>query len=138
VSVSPFTKFGSGQRSYGADAAKYAPGPFGMLGMLKLKKAKTEMGVTLRLIDTSTAEIVVSVKGDVVSKKGGGLTVGGFDKVAGGADFSMSSDDYKASAIGEAQEKACQQVVQAQSRPCSQKCRRSSNGQPLKDRELYL
>jgi curli biogenesis system outer membrane secretion channel CsgG len=107
------TKFGSGQKSYGAGAAKYVPGPFGMLGMLSFKKAKTEVGVTLRLIDTSTGEIVLSVKGNGLSKKGGGVTVSGFGKVAGGAEFSMASDDYKSSAIGEAQEKACQQVLQA-------------------------
>jgi curli biogenesis system outer membrane secretion channel CsgG len=103
------TKFGSEQKNYGAGAAGAALGPIGMLGF---KKAKTEVGLTARVIDVSTGEIVVSARGEGLSKKGGGLSVGGLGKLAGGASFSMASDDYRASAIGEAQEKACQQLVQ--------------------------
>jgi curli biogenesis system outer membrane secretion channel CsgG len=103
------TRFGSEQKSYGAGAAGAALGPIGMLGF---KKAKTEVGLTVRVIEVSTGEIVAGAKGEGISKKGGGLSVGGFGKLAGGASFSMASDDYKASAIGEAQEKACQQLLQ--------------------------
>ncbi len=64
------------------------------------------------MIDATTGEILVSAKGEGVSKKGGGLSVGGLGG-GGGAGFSMSSSDYKDSAIGEAQEEACTLLVQA-------------------------
>ena len=53
---------------------------------------------------------VYTATGNGVSKKGGGLTVGGAGG-GGGAGFSMSSSDYKASAIGEAQAAACKELV---------------------------
>ena len=101
------TKFGGEEKNYGT-------GGFGghKIGGLGLKKSKTEVTLTARLIDASTGEILMSAKGEGVSKKGGGLKVGagGF---GGGAGFSMGSSDYKASAIGEAQEMATQALVAA-------------------------
>jgi curli biogenesis system outer membrane secretion channel CsgG len=104
------TRFGTEEKNYGAGAAKYALGPVGMLGF---KKAKTQVGLTARVIDASTGEILISATAAGLSKKGGGLSAGGFGKLAGGASFSMASEDYKTSAIGEAQEKACQELVAA-------------------------
>ena len=101
------TKFGGEEKSYGGGGLVG-----GKLGGLGLKKAKTEVGLTARMIDTTTGEILLSAKGLGVSKKGGGLAVGGLGK-GGGAGFSMSSSDYKASAIGEAQEAACKELVLA-------------------------
>jgi curli biogenesis system outer membrane secretion channel CsgG len=94
------TKFGGEEKNYGGGGLVG-----GKLGGLGLKKAKTEVSLTARMIDTTTGEILLSAKGEGVSKKGGGLKVGagGF---GGAAGFSMSSSDYKASAIGEAQEAA--------------------------------
>ena len=103
------TRFGSEEKKYGGGAYSLLPGP---LGKMSLKKAKTEVGLTARVINASTGEILISAKGEGVSKKGGGLSAGGFSKLAGGASFSMATEDYKMSAIGEAQEKACQQLVQ--------------------------
>ena len=104
------TRFGSEEKNYGAGAAAaFVPGPRGKFGF---KKAKTEVGLTARVIDASTGEILISATAAGLSKKGGGLSAGGFGKMAG-ASFSMASEDYKASAIGEAQEKACQQLVAA-------------------------
>jgi curli biogenesis system outer membrane secretion channel CsgG len=99
------TKFGGEEKNYGG-------GAFGTskIGGLGLKKAKTEVSLTARLIDTSTGEVIVSATGNGVSKKGGGLSVGGAGG-GGGAGFSMSSSDYKASAIGEAQAAACKELV---------------------------
>jgi curli biogenesis system outer membrane secretion channel CsgG len=101
------TKFGGEEKTYGG--AGIGGGKIGGLG---LKKAKTEVQLTARLIDTTTGEILVSAKGLGESKKGGGLAVGGGGMTRGAA-FSMSSSDYKASAIGEAQEAACKQLVLA-------------------------
>ena len=101
------TKFGGEEKNYGGGMLGR-----GKLGGLGLKKAKTEVTLTARLIDATTGEILMSAKGEGVSKKGGGLKVGagGF---GGGGGFSMGSSDYKASAIGEAQEMATQLLVAA-------------------------
>jgi curli biogenesis system outer membrane secretion channel CsgG len=101
------TKFGGEEKNYGG--AGLIKGKFGGLG---LKKAKTEVTLTARMIDATTGEILISAKGEGISKKGGGLAIGGAGG-GGGAGFSMSSSDYKASAIGEAQEMACNQLVTA-------------------------
>lgn len=103
------TKFGSEQKNYGAGMAGAALGP---VGMLKLKKAKTEVEITARLIDTTTGEILLSANGSGLSKKGGGI---GFalPRTPGMAGVDMASDDYRSSAIGEAQDIACTQVVDA-------------------------
>ena len=103
------TKFGTEQKNYSAGAAGAMLGPVGMLGF---KKAKTEVGLSLRVIDTSTGEIVLSATGEGLSKKGGGVSVNNLGKMAGGMGFSMTSEDYRSSAIGEAQEKACSQIMQ--------------------------
>jgi curli biogenesis system outer membrane secretion channel CsgG len=99
------TKFGGEEKNYGGGA--FGGGKIGGLG---LKKAKTYVTLTARLIDTSTGEVVFSAKGEGLSTKGGGIKVGGAGG-GGGAGFSMGSSNYKESAIGEAQEMACKQLV---------------------------
>jgi len=99
------TKFGGEEKNYGGGGLLK-----GKLGGLGLKKAKTEVTLTARMIDTTTGEILLSAKGEGESKKGGGLKVGALGG-GGGAGFSMSSSDYKASAIGEAQEMATKDLV---------------------------
>ncbi len=101
------TKFGGEEKNYGGGLLGR-----GKLGGLGLKKAKTEVSVTARMIDATTGEILMSTKGEGVSKKGGGIKIGA-GGLGGGAGFSMGSSDYKASAIGEAQEMATQLLVAA-------------------------
>jgi curli biogenesis system outer membrane secretion channel CsgG len=92
------TKFGTEQKQGGASVKGIGIGG---------GKAKTEVYLTARLIDTTTGEIMLSAKGMGESKKGGGLAVSkaGFGSVGGG------STEFKNSAIGEAQEKACIDLV---------------------------
>jgi curli biogenesis system outer membrane secretion channel CsgG len=71
-----------------------------------LGKAKTEVAVTARLIDTTTGEVVLAAKGEGLSKKGGGFA---FSK--GGLGYGQETSDFKASAIGEAQEAAVKALV---------------------------
>ena len=101
------TKFGGEEKNYGGGMLGR-----GKLGGLGLKKAKTEVSITARMIDATTGEILMSTKGEGVSKKGGGLKVGA-GSFGGAGGFSMSSSDYKSSAIGEAQEAATQALVAA-------------------------
>jgi curli biogenesis system outer membrane secretion channel CsgG len=101
------TKFGGEEKSYGGGGLVG-----GKIGGLGLKKAKTYVTLTARMIDATTGEILVSAKGEGLSNKGGGIKVGGAGG-GGGAGFSMGSSDYKDSAIGEAQEMACKLLVEA-------------------------
>ena len=100
------TKFGGEEKNYGGGGLIK-----GKLGGLGLKKAKTEVNLTARMIDATTGEVLISAKGEGVSTKGGGLKAGAGAFGFGGAGFSMSSSDYKASAIGEAQEAATKDLV---------------------------
>jgi curli biogenesis system outer membrane secretion channel CsgG len=72
-----------------------------------LGKAKTEVGLTARMIDTTTGEVLLSAKGIGVSKKGGGMSFG----KSGLGSFGKNTSDFKESAIGEAQEAACKELV---------------------------
>ena len=63
------TKFGGGRRRGGG-----VPGQGHRRSALK--KAKTEVNLTARMIDTTTGEILVSAKGEGVSNKGGGFNFG--------------------------------------------------------------
>jgi curli biogenesis system outer membrane secretion channel CsgG len=103
------TKFGSETKNYGAGAMGAAFGPIGMLG---LKKAKTEVELTARLIDTTTGEIVVSAQGHGLSKKGGGVTVAAAQGMGGGA-AATGSHGAENLALSEAQEMATAEVVRA-------------------------
>jgi curli biogenesis system outer membrane secretion channel CsgG len=101
------TKFATSDKKYGGGGLIG-----GKLGGIGIKKAKSEVTLTARMVDATTGEILISAKGEGVSNKGGGLTVGGLGG-GGGAAFSMGSSEYKASALGEAQEQACKLLVEA-------------------------
>ena len=86
------TKFGGEQNDKGGSLKGIHVG---------LGKHKTEVEVSARLIDTTTGEVLAAAKGHGESKKGGGFA---FRK--GGAGYGQEQSDFKASAIGEAQEMA--------------------------------
>ena len=79
---------------------------------MNFKKAKTEVGLTARLIDTTTGEVVLSATGAGLSKKGGGVGLN-LGAQASAAGLDMAGADYRASAIGEAQDLACAELVTA-------------------------
>jgi curli biogenesis system outer membrane secretion channel CsgG len=93
------TKFGSEKKSTG--------GSFKGVG-LGVGKAKTEVGLTVRVIDATTGEILISAKGLGTSKKGGG-----FAFAKGGTSFGTGSSEFRESAIGEAQAMAAAEIVKA-------------------------
>jgi curli biogenesis system outer membrane secretion channel CsgG len=99
------TKFGGEEKHYGGGGLVG-----GKIGGLGLKKAKTYVTLTARMIDATTGEVLISAKGEGLSTKGGGLAVGGAGG-GGGAGFAMGTSNYKDSAIGEAQEQATQKLV---------------------------
>ena len=69
-------------------------------------KAKTEVSLTARVVDATTGEALIGAKGLGQSKKGGGFS---FSK--GGTAFGNDNTEFRASAIGEAQEAACKALV---------------------------
>ncbi len=73
---------------------------------LGLGKHKTEVEVSARLVDTTTGEVLAAAKGHGESKKGGKFA---FSK--GGTGYGQSQSDFKASAIGEAQEMAASDLA---------------------------
>jgi len=92
------TKFGGEQKGQGGHIKGIGVG---------LGKAKTEVTVTARMVDTTTGEVLLSAKGEGVSKKGGGFS---FSK-SGLGGYGQNTSDFKESAIGEAQEAACKALV---------------------------
>jgi curli biogenesis system outer membrane secretion channel CsgG len=92
------TKFSAGEKKDVGASVKGVRLGFG--------KAKSEVELTARIIDATTAEVLVAAKGKGTSGKGGGLSFG-----KGGTAFDMDSSNYRESAIGEAQEKACTELV---------------------------
>jgi curli biogenesis system outer membrane secretion channel CsgG len=70
------------------------------------KKTKSEINLTARIIDITSGEIVASVKGHGESSKGGGFS---FSK--GGTAIGTNSEEWRASGLGDAQERACNDFV---------------------------
>lgn len=68
--------------------------------------AKAEVNLTARLIDTSTSEILASIKAEGSSKKGTALNLS-----KGGTGLNIHSSEFRESALGDAQEKACVDAV---------------------------
>jgi curli biogenesis system outer membrane secretion channel CsgG len=69
-------------------------------------RGKAEVKLTARLVNTSTGEVVASATGEGSSSKMTGVSFG-----KGGVAMDMGSGEYRDSALGEAQAKACQDVV---------------------------
>jgi curli biogenesis system outer membrane secretion channel CsgG len=114
VIVGDITQFGRDDQSknIGAMAGKWGSG-FG-LGHVGTHKAKAEVAITARLIDTNTGEILASATGKGESQRsgtdllGGGAGTGGFG--AGGAG--MNSSNFAQTIIGEATTAAVTQLAQ--------------------------
>jgi len=108
------TQFHTSDRRFGGGVAgTVAKSMLGPIGGLSFRKVKHEVKLTARLIDTTTGEVLVSVMGEGKSNKGQGAAVDMTEGGGGGVSFSMTSEDYKASGIAEAQEKATTALVQA-------------------------
>jgi curli biogenesis system outer membrane secretion channel CsgG len=92
------TKFGGEQKDKAASFKGIRVGKGGN---------KQQVTVTARLVDTTTGEVVLAAKGEGTSNKGGGFAFG----KSGLGSYGQETSDFKASAIGEAQEAACKALV---------------------------
>ena len=100
------TKFGFEQHEVGGFATAVAT-----FGMLKVKRHKTEVKLTARVIDVATGEIVAAFDGEGESDKGGGISVLGMGS-GGGGGGSAENKNFKETAIGEATERAVQSLTE--------------------------
>jgi curli biogenesis system outer membrane secretion channel CsgG len=105
VLAGAITKFGSDDKTIGG--AGIVRGPIGALG---LSKKKTIVEITAQVLDASTGEIILSVVGRGVSRKGGGLVVGGVVSGVAGVGGSVNTN-IKETAIGEAMQLAAQDLA---------------------------
>ena len=103
IIVGSITKFGRDDKSTSVGGVGFGRGPFG-LGGAKVKQAKAVCGITARLVDTTTGEILAAVTGDGESKRSGTslLGAGGGSGGGGGGFFDMSSSNFAETIIGEA------------------------------------
>jgi curli biogenesis system outer membrane secretion channel CsgG len=109
--VGSITKFGTENRNVGVGGGAFGGGRFG-LGKVGTSKGKATVALTVRMIDTSTGEILISAKGQAESSRSGLLLGGGGGAGAGGAgSVEMGSSDFRETILGEATEKAVTQVA---------------------------
>ena len=97
------TQFGSDDKSTGLGGFGRTFGGFGM-GNVKIKNAKAVVGVSARIIDVNTAEILAAVTGKGESQRKGAALAGaggsGWD--AGGGGIDMGNSNFRETIIGEA------------------------------------
>jgi len=70
--------------------------------------AKAQVNLTARMVDTTTGEVVMSTKGEGTSTKATGLSAS-----KGSTGINMGSSEFRDSALGDAQERACKELVKA-------------------------
>jgi curli biogenesis system outer membrane secretion channel CsgG len=102
--VGSITKFGTENNKKGVGGGAFGGGKFG-IGSVGMSKGKATVAITARIIDTSTGEIMVSKKGEGISKRSGLLLGGGGGGGAGGfGGIEMGSSDFRETVLGEATE----------------------------------
>jgi len=103
IIVGSITKFGRDDKSTSLGGVGFGRGPFG-LGGAKVKSAKAVCGISARLVDTSTGEILAAVTGNGESKRSGTSLIGaGAGSGGGGGGFvDMSSSNFAETILGEA------------------------------------
>ena len=103
IIVGSITKFGRDDHSTGVGGFGVGRGPFG-IGGAKVKSSKAVCGISARLVDTTTGEILAAVTGDGESKRSGTslLGAGGGSGGAGGGFLDMTSSNFAETILGEA------------------------------------
>lgn len=100
--VGSVTKFGGEQKNLGGAAAAITSKIF--LGGFGIKKTLANVGLSVRLVDSTTGEILASVRGEGQSKRKGvllGGLAGGAGGIGGGG-IDMGSSGFQETILGEA------------------------------------
>ncbi len=111
IIIGSVTKFGRDDHSVGGGAVGAVTGHFGLGGARK-NDAKAVCGISARMVDTSTGEILAAVSGDGKSKRSGVALagVGAGHGGLGGATFDTHSSNFGETLMGEAVIQAVDQV----------------------------
>jgi curli biogenesis system outer membrane secretion channel CsgG len=109
--VGSITKFGTEKKDVGIGGGGWGGGGFG-IGKVGTTEGKATVALALRIIDTSTGEIMASAKGQGISKRSGLLLGGGGGNWhgAGVGEINMGSSEYRETILGEATEIAVKDV----------------------------
>jgi len=107
IIVGSITQFGRDDKNYGGSGGGGSWHGYGM-GSLGLKKSKATVGITARIIDVNTGEILASSQG-LGSSQRSGTSVGGSGSnwwSGGGGKLDMGSSNFGQTIIGEAVKQA--------------------------------
>ncbi|MGA2075585.1 MAG: CsgG/HfaB family protein [Terriglobia bacterium] len=115
IIMGSITQFGRDDKSQGVNGGALGglTGRFGV-GNVGKKQAKAVVGISARMVNTDTGEILAAVEGKGESKRSGLLLggAGGSDSGAGGGGYNMSSSNFANTILGEAVGQAVGQVAQ--------------------------
>jgi len=115
IIMGSITQFGRDDKSQGVNGGALGglTGRFGV-GNVGKKQAKAVVGISARIVNTDTGEILAAVEGKGESKRSGLLLggAGGSDSGAGGGGYNMSSSNFANTILGEAVGQAVGQVAQ--------------------------
>jgi curli biogenesis system outer membrane secretion channel CsgG len=103
IIIGSITKFGNDDKSTTVGGGGFGLNKFGLGGVQK-RQSKAVCGISARMVDTSTAEILAAVTGNGESKRSGAslLGAGGGGGGAGAGAFDMSSKNFGETILGEA------------------------------------
>ncbi len=107
IIIGSITQFGRDDQHTKVGGGGYGLGKYG-LGGIGTSKAKAVVGITARMVNTSTAEIMVAVTGTGESERSSTSLLGGGGSgwSGGGAGLDMGSSNFGATILGEATHKA--------------------------------
>jgi curli biogenesis system outer membrane secretion channel CsgG len=107
IIIGSITQFGRDDQHTKVGGGGYGLGKYG-IGGIGTSKSKAIVGITARMINTSTAEIMVAVTGTGESERGSTSLLGGGGSgwSGGGAGLDMGSSNFGATILGEATHKA--------------------------------
>lgn len=80
------------------------------LGGLGVKRPKTTVAIVARVVSARTGEVVLALRGQGISRKGSGVTLGAIVR-GGGGIFSVGSSAFRESALGEATGRAVEELA---------------------------
>jgi curli biogenesis system outer membrane secretion channel CsgG len=110
--VGSITKFGTENSNKSVGGGAFGGGKFG-IGKVGTSSGKANVAISARVIDTSTAEVMLIGKGEGTSKRSGlllgGAGGGGGGGAGGGLNFGASN--FKETIIGEATDAAVKDTV---------------------------
>ncbi|HMD42079.1 MAG TPA: CsgG/HfaB family protein [Candidatus Acidoferrum sp.] len=107
IIIGSITQFGRDDQHTKVGGGGYGLGKYG-IGGIGTSKSKAIVGITARMINTSTAEIMVAVTGTGESERGSTSLLGGGGSgwSGGGGGLDMGSSNFGATILGEATHKA--------------------------------